>query len=314
MKNTRSIEIKVGIVSIVGIALLIIGVAIGKGFNVNTGQPEIKFLFPSSGGVETGAPVVVNGVDRGKVTSVENNEGNVIIKARIDNHDDFHTDVSAMITILEITGGKKIQIKPGTEGDFDPNTFIQGKTPPDIADLVVILGEVSSDAVSLIRNLDTALIAANELLADEKFISELKSTVTNINSATGKLDTFLDDNYYKLQNTIDDLAVISSELKGSVIRNEPKVSKLIDELDKTLISANDLINNTNFAVNDLKSVADDIKDITSSVKNGDGFVNKIIYDKEFSSTLDSTIIKLNELVNIIHEHGVNVNVRLGTRP
>jgi ABC-type transporter Mla subunit MlaD len=178
----------------------------------------------------------------------------------------------------------------------------------------MILGEVSSDAVSLIRNLDTTLEGANKLLNDDVFISDLKYTASNINNVTSKLNTFINDNYYQLEATINDLAIISKELRSSVIKNEPKVSKLINDIDNTIAEADNLIKNTNGAIDDLQLIAADIKHISNAVKQGDGFANKLIYDKKFASTLDSALIKIDELVKVINEYGINVNVRLGTRP
>lgn len=314
MKNNRSLEIKVGIVAFIGIALFVIGLSIGKGVNVNTGKPEITMHFPSSGGIVPAAPVVVNGVERGKVLKVKNENDKVTITAVLDYVDDFYADASAKITILEITGGKKIQINPGTSGKFNTSLPILGETPPDIADLVMILGNVSGDAVNLVKRLDTALIAVNVLLTDEKFINDIKVSMNNVNEITTNLDSFIDNNYSELELTIANLQELSNDLKNTVNNNEPKISKIIDDLDATLASADKLIYNANSAINDFDVVAKDLQDISKAIINNDGILNKLIYDQNFSAQLDSTMIKLSELLNIIHEHGVNVNLRIGTRP
>lgn len=314
MKNNRSAEIKVGIVTIIGIALLIIGISMGKSINVNTGEPQITFIFPNSGGIQQSAPVTVNGVERGKVTSIKNKNGKVEIIAKIDDTSDFHSDATAQILILEITGGKKIQINPGEEGKFDIEKPILGTTPPDIAELVAILGDVSDDAVNLVRRLDTALIAINLLLNDETFVDDVKKTASNASELTGNLNSLIDDNYADLELAIDNIRHLSSELKNIVDHNSPKLNKIIDDLDKTLASADKLLLNADTAVKDFRAIADDLNDITGAVKNKGGLVNKLIYDKDFSNKLDSTFARLSELLNMIHEHGVNVNVRIGTRP
>lgn len=314
MKNIKDIEIKVGIVTVIGIALFIIGLSLGKDVNVNTGKPVITFIFPHSGGIENGAPVLVNGVNRGKVFKVSNFNDSVEIKATVNNTDDLYADATAIISILEITGGKKIEIIPGKSGTFDFNKTVQGDTPPDIADLVRILGYVSGDAVSLIKRLDTALIAANLLLSDEKFMNDIKSTVSEASIAARNLNQLLDDNSNNLSNTISNLEDLSSSLKLSIDKNEPKVSKIINELDIAIVDAKDIINNANLALVDFNKITKDIQDMTSALRNDSGLINKLIYDESFSMKLDSTFIKLDELLNIIHEHGVNVNLRIGTRP
>ncbi|MFW5701927.1 MAG: MlaD family protein, partial [Bacteroidota bacterium] len=112
MKEQRKTEIKVGIVSILSLALLILGITLGKDFSVGVSQITITMEFPRSGGIAPSAPVVVNGVKRGAVSQVRNHNGNVRITAEIDDISDFRTDAAAMITTMEITGGKKIDISP----------------------------------------------------------------------------------------------------------------------------------------------------------------------------------------------------------
>src|ERR1043165_4308116 len=109
MITQRSTEVKVGIVSILAVALLIAGIMLGKGLGVGASH-VLTFRFPSSGGIDIGAPVTVNGVRRGTVTSVENANGAVVLKANVSNIDDLHADASAVISMLEITGGKKIEV------------------------------------------------------------------------------------------------------------------------------------------------------------------------------------------------------------
>lgn len=314
MKKTTNIEVKVGIVTVVGIALFIIGLTLGKGVNVNTGKPEISFIFPNSGGIENGAPVLVNGVERGKVYKVANSNDAVEIKAVIDRTDDLFADPTAIISILEITGGKKIEILPGKSGQFDISRPIQGQTPPDIADLVRILGNVSGDAVNLVKRLDTALIAANILLTDEDFIADIKTTVAEASIAAQNLNKLLDDNSNKITSAVNNLEYLSKQLVYSVDKNEPKVSNIISELDIAIVDAKKVLNNANLVLLDFNKVAQDIKELTNAIKNDSGLINKLIYDESLSKQLDSTFIKLDELLNIIHEHGVNVNLRLGTRP
>ena len=113
MKDTRSIEIKVGLVSILAVILFIIGITLGRGLYVSVNPVTVKIRFPNSGNIQISAPVFVNGVKRGAVASVRNDNGSVLVTADLDNVREFRRDVSARISILEITGGKKIEIFPG---------------------------------------------------------------------------------------------------------------------------------------------------------------------------------------------------------
>jgi hypothetical protein len=58
----------------------------------------------------------------------------------------------------------------------------------------------------------------------------------------------------------------------------------------------------------------DINDVVLEIKKGDGTIGRLIYDKNMGARLDSALTTLGSFVDAVSKHGVNVNVRLGTRP
>ncbi len=315
MNVSRNTEIKVGIVSLAALILLILGISMGKGLRFSAGESIIKLRFPASGGIQASSPVVVNGVDRGDVKSIENNNGSVLITASIDNIDDLREDAHARITILEITGGKKIEIFPGTSPNkLKEGSEIQGTTPPDLSELVALFGEVSGDAIGLVRRLDTIAAGVTYLLEDGKLADDIKVTVSNLKNVSANANTLLDDNYNNIQNSLNNLAIITQDLKIAIKNNEPKVSNIIAELENTIKDIKPIINKTDNAIANADKLILDLNSIASEVKDGEGFANKLIYDKKFAGTLDSALTDIYKFIKFIEEHGVNVNLRLGTRP
>lgn len=315
MNKSKKNEIKVGIVAVIGILVLILGITLGKGLNVSVSKQTVKFKFNNSGGITDGSPVVVNGVRRGMVTSIANHDGAVMISADLDFIDDLKSDATARITILEITGGKKIEINPGkASSNFDINKEIPGYATSDIADLVAQVGEVSTDLIKLVKNLDTLTTEANSIMADKKFAANLKNSVQNLSDVSTKLNTFLTDNYSTLQTTVKDIKVLMADLKSAVKKYDPELEKLLSKLDVTLQNVDILLANSNSTIIRAEDLVKDVNSVVLDVKNGNGLASRIIYDKNFASQLDSTLQQLSILVNTINNHGVNVNVRLGTRP
>lgn len=167
MNNQKKNELKVGLVSIAAIILLIIGITLGRGFSVSVSNQTIKFRFPNSGGIQLTSPVVINGVKRGSVSYIKNDKGSVLIEASIDDISDLHDDATAKITILEITGGKKIEINPGNASkNFDINKEIPGVTAADLSDLVTLGGEMVYDMKFLLKKLDTVSTTLTRMLRD----------------------------------------------------------------------------------------------------------------------------------------------------
>lgn len=312
--NQKNLELRVGIVAILGIVLLILGVSFGEGLNVSVSKQTVKFMFNNSSGIQAGSPVVVAGVRRGIISTVENVKEGVLITADLNYIDDIKSDASARITILEVTGGKKLELNPGISGKpFDINKCIPGMASADIADLVADLGKVSGSAASLILRLDTVMVAANNVL-DKNSTEKLKSTINDLSEISHNVNRLLKDNYGSLQTTFRDLKVIVADLKTGIKKYEPEVGVLISKLEVTLANADKLMNGLDKTVNNADALVNNVNGVVSDVKNGNGLVTRLIYDKALATQLDSTLNQLNILVNQINNHGINVNVRLGTRP
>lgn len=315
MTPQKKTELKVGIVSLLAIAILIIGITLGKGVNVSVSKQTVSFRFNNSGGITEGSPVVVNGVKRGFIKNVLNDKNSVLISAELDNVDDIKSDASAIITILEITGGKKIELRPGVSTQkFNLKNEIPGQATADIADLVAQLGTISGNAMSLVQNLDTLAIGINNMMANGKLADDMSTIANNTAELTANLNTLLKENYSILQSTIKNLNVFIADLKKTLDKQEPNIDKLVKQMDAALVNANGLLGKIEKTMEKADSAMDDVSNITNEVRSGSGLANRLIYDKELAVKMDSTINALSILVNKINDHGVNVNVRLGTRP
>lgn len=315
MKISKSTEIKVGLILFVGIALLVLGVILGKGLDLASGSKEVKFIFPNSGGLKLSDPIFVNGVKRGQVKSIENYQGAVLIVGSINSIEDLKSDVSAQILILEITGGKKIEINPGNSSSkFTTNQVIKGNTPPDLAELVATFGNASKEILGIVNKIDITLTALNSLLGDEAFIGNLKNIAHNVDLLVNDLKSILDKNQSNISSTLNDLKSISSDLKTFISNNKTDMNKIVKNLDTITTNTKPIIDKADTLVTSLSNLSSNLHKILDEIQNGKGAISKLIYDQNFAKKIDSTLMNLDTLVYSIRKHGVNVNVRLGTRP
>ncbi len=315
MKSDKSRELKVGLVSIVAMAILLAGISLGKGWLAGAGRTEVTIRFPRSAGLKESDPVVVNGVRRGTVREVVNDNGSVLVKAAIDNVNDFRKDVSAKIYILEVTGGKKVEIDPGTSPDhWQQGHEISGTTPADLSDLVALVGEMSGSLTKLVSRLDTLTGAANSILSDNRLAADLRATASNAADLTGALNSFLSANKSDIAATIRDLRGMTGSLKSMISKNEPGLSSIVEKLDRTLTDAGKIAGRADTTVASANKLIANLDEITRELRYGSGFATKALFDKNFAVKFDSTMADLSSLLSMIRSHGINVNVRLGTRP
>lgn len=313
MQENRSAEIKVGIVSVLALVLLIAGIILGKGFQIGKTTP-LQIKFPNSGGIQLTSPVLVNGVKRGTVSKIENRDGAVMITAEMENIDDLYSDASARISILEVTGGKKVEIFPGNSGQkLKADTEIPGITPPDIADLIAMSGGMVFKLTDLVNSLDTTLQSINSILADGEVGKNIRNTLAFTEAATSELQSLLKNNKENINLAARNLRDVSFDMKSLLQENQPKLSKLLDNVDIKMNELSGIMKKAEISLEDLATITSDVKSITSEIKDGKGLASKIIYDKQFAAKLDSTLKTINVFIRTLHKNGINANIRLGAR-
>ena len=311
----RKKEIRVGIVALLSLIVLIAGITIGKGLIVGVSQNTLSFTFPSSGGIEIGAPIFINGVKRGSVISTENINGGVAIAGSIDEISDLHPDAQAKISMLEITGGKKIDITPGiASGNLDISKPIAGTISADATELISLVGDLGADASVTVKRLDSVLAQANSLLSDGIVVKQLRNTIKNADELMITLNALMGDNKENMRNLIKDLGALAKDAKSAVNNNEPKLRSILTKLDSLAGSGQRLMAKTDTALAGVTDLTVETKDMMKDIKTNGSFINKLLYDKSTSKSIDTTLQRVNDLLLKIHEHGLNANIRLGTRP
>jgi phospholipid/cholesterol/gamma-HCH transport system substrate-binding protein len=315
MQSDKKKELIVGLVALAGVVMLVVGVMLGKSFSLSGEQKTVQFMFPSSGGIKPSSPVVINGVERGSVSTIANKNDSVLVTAKIDGIDDIHTDATARISILEITGGKKLEIFPGiSPKGISANQIIRGKTAADLGDLIADVGEVSGDLKRIVRGLDTLIINANGILGDTVLMGQLRTTVTNASEAMVRINDLVARNEGAINSSIANLSELSRELNTAVKEQKPNIEQIIADMKQVSEKAVTLIDKVDNSWDDVSKIAADVRKIIEDIQNNESLLNKLLYDKDLALRLDSVMYNLGSFVEKIDQHGINVNVRLGTRP
>lgn len=314
MDVSRSTEIRVGIVSVVSIAVLVVGIMLGKGISFSPTQKSIEVRLPTSGGIDAGSPVVVLGVRRGTVSEVRNVDGSVVVTATLDDISDLKSDAEGVVSILEITGGKKLEIMPGTAATaLDAGSEIKGRVAADIGTLVGVLGDAGGDITGLIRRLDTISMAANDLLRDGSVVANIKTMANDGALALTDLRVFMQTNKGTLTSTVQDLKALTAELRESVHRNEPGVSRIIARAESVVSKLETTLTKADGALSNVDTLATRVNGMVNDIRTNKSFLNALLYDEKLFGKLDSTLVSVQRVLKDIKISGVNVNVGLGHR-
>ena len=112
MKDQRKTEIRVGITIVVGLLIFIWILGWAKNFSLNPSENYLNIKFNNASGLEIGDDVTVNGVRKGNVEDIKVEGQSVIVKISLDNDVNLKEDAKFGISMLDLMGGKKVEISP----------------------------------------------------------------------------------------------------------------------------------------------------------------------------------------------------------
>ncbi|MDR0928051.1 MAG: MlaD family protein [Ignavibacteria bacterium] len=310
-KNTAN-EIKVGIVALTALLLLVGIIAYMKGISMSDKDVSVLFVFDNSLGLTAGSPVVVNGVKRGEVTDIWNADGQVYVRTTLGSVSDIKADATAAITILELTGGKKVELIPGnSDVAYNPSNTIRGLHSSDLQTLVHTIGDLESNLISIVQRLDTVLTVATSALADTNLFKDIRSIVSNTTEATSDLKDILHSNKDGINATLRDMEVIMKDLRVAISDNKPEVEHILHNVDSLTERLKYVLARTDTTFTSANSILKNIDSVVKDVQgNNGGTISKLLYDKEFSKKLDSLMMTIDELAKQINDKGIKARLRL----
>ncbi|GBD89576.1 mce related protein [bacterium BMS3Abin04] len=301
MKNQKKTEIKVGITVVVGVLVFLWIFGWAKNYNINSNRKEMTIEFNSVAGLEVGDAATINGVRKGFVDDIEVKGNKVIVKVNLDNDVKLMKDATFSILMLDLMGGKKIEINPGISNTpIDFAQVQQGKFSGDISTAMAALSSVQEDLVSVIKEVKISLKNMNGLFANSTFTDEIQTSVKNLNDLTSKLNIVLTENRDNLKSLIEQGENVSRNVNEMLKDNR-------DAIKETLRNAQNVVANTDTLVKRINS-------FTAETKGQNNNLGKLLYDKNLMTKLNKSMEQINELTKILVKQlkgdGVNVDANI----
>lgn len=254
MKKYFTKEVVIGICVIAAIVILVIGIDYLKGINVFKPANFYYAQYENVMGLETAAPVTIEGYKIGQVREIifnYENPGKIDVLLSLNKNLKVPVDSKAVIgsTLLS---GSYIEIKLGKSQEM---IEVGGQIPTEIVpDLMTSLGDQVMPAVSsILPKVDSLLLSLNRLASDEALLASLKNmeTITkNIDHATSRLDVMMSSQVpgilgnvngvaLNLDTITNDLMVLSAQLKQLPINS---TMDNVNELTANLMHFSDQLN------------------------------------------------------------------------
>jgi len=288
MKNQKKAELKVGITVIVALIIFLWILGWAKNFSFNSNEKQLSIKFQNVAGLVVGDLVSVQGIKKGYVNSLKTENNSVIVDVILSENVNLKKDAQFSIMMVDLMGGKKIEINPGiSTSEMDYTQIQQGYFLGDISTAMATLGSVQNDLVAVIGEVKVTLISVNKLLSDSEFTDNLQSSVASLNLLIKKTDNILSQN----SNSISELIKNSNEF---VSNSNQFILENKDEINTSFSNINQLVKSTDSLVIKLNS-------FFVEVENKDNNLGKLLYDKELVDNLSFTLKKLKELSDTINK-------------
>jgi phospholipid/cholesterol/gamma-HCH transport system substrate-binding protein len=315
-EDHMSKEIKIGIITILAIAVAIWGFQYMKGKNILGKVQSFKTTYQNIEGLKMAAPVEINGYVVGSVSKIELNPEDVksmIISFDVQGEWKLPQNTVAVLAAdNSLVGSKKI-ILNYQEACTD-NCAVSGSylAPGERGMLEAMLGvdEIKSymstlrtEAGPIIDTLIYKLTDADAQNSISQTMVNMEKSMKNLASMTANMDALLKHSYGNLNKTIDNMAVVTTSLANAnndiegLVTNLATISKqLVDaDLGTTLSKTGETFDNTNALLEELKITAEKangslntMTDLLAKVENGDGTVAKLLNDPEIYNNLENT--------------------------
>jgi len=247
---SKSQKIRLGVFIIVALIFLfiLIGIIVGSKLFDKKDIYFIAYKDQSVSGMNVGSAVQYHGIRIGRIEELNIDKDDVttvIVEISVKAGTPIKTDVKAVMAAVGITGLKQIELVGGDprEENLKPGSYIQaGESTLDI--ITDKAQDIAAKVDEILRNI------ANTF--DERTQQNIQEAVANTNNSLKNLDLILDDNREGLNESIQNIARISSELANLL----STINDVTEQLD--LDQFNMTVSNINQSVSDLTSAFNNI--------------------------------------------------------
>ena len=301
MKNERRTEIKVGLTVIAGLIILLWIFGWAKNFSLTSNSTIIKVRFNNVSGLEIGDQVTVNGMRKGFVQDMHVEKNSVLVELSIEKDIELKQDATFAVSMLDLMGGKKVEVFPGNSSEsLDQTKIANGIFYSDIPSAMSLFGSVQDDLVTVLKDVKISLSSLNKIVSDDKFNSDVKRSLSNMVLLTDKLNIILTENRNDIKTLTSNAAELSDKTNKILTENSENINSLFTDLKSLVKKSEELVV--------------DLNTLTSETINQENNLGKILYDKQILEKLNKTLEQVNELTSLLIDQlkndGINVDANI----
>lgn len=309
-----STEAKVGLFVLIGLLILaFMSLKVGRmQFGRQRGY-KVHAIFDSASGLKLNVPVEIAGVEVGRVTAVELEDGKARVTLRIRRDVKLGEDARAIIRSKGVLGDRYVELEPGTPSAprlEEGGRIVRTTSPPNMDQLLARLGEIGEDISKVTDTLSQVLGGEEGASALRQILQNTRTLSENLNRSVAQNMAHFDEIMANLDSFSGDLREISGanrENINAIIANMRRtseqlqvaiaaVSELAQKINRGEGTLGRLVNDPEAAEN-LNATLASLRGISERIDRGEGSLGKLVNDEETVDSLNEALGGLNRFLN-----------------
>lgn len=288
-------ETKIGILTVVAVALLIVGFNFLKGHNLFDKSRKLYAVFHSVNGLALSNPVIINGLQIGSVFQMKEQNANldsVIVTINLTKEVNIPANSIAFIN-KDLLGTASITIEQGkgtTALVHNGDTLNTQVTTGIIEDVKASLKPALNNVNGTLKSLDSLIEVVGGVF-DPSTKGNFQRIIANLTASSMSLQSLLNAQTGMLAKTLHNVSDITGNLAGQNEHINTTIGNLESATSKlAAVNIQQTLTNLDSTVSELHSVV-------AKVNSPNGSVGLLLNDKKLYNNLENTTRSLNILMD-----------------
>lgn len=298
--SRKNIELRVGLVVIAAIIILVATIIWIQGYRFGRNNYRVFVIFTEVGSLAKGDPVMVSGINKGKVQNLALTEDGVKVELTLSDEVILKEDASITVKNIGLMGERFLAVSPGhSPTRLNLTIPIRGSYDTGIPEVMGMMGEMITELRNLVYSLK------NSIASDEN-LDKFSRTIGNFEELSLSLNNYVKRNNNKLDETAENFLKASAELRRLATTNAVKIDSAVQRVDNSTKKLEKL-------TDDFADVAETAREFATKLENGNGTIQMLVDDRRLYDDLRRTADNIDALISDIRTNPkkyINFTVRL----
>jgi phospholipid/cholesterol/gamma-HCH transport system substrate-binding protein len=301
-------ETKIGALTAIAIAVLILGFNFLKGKDILEHSRKIYAVFKNVEGMDVSNAVRINGLQIGSVSDINEADKDISgIVVTINLKKDVNIPKNSVAVINSgLISSSSIIITKG-----DATEYLNNRDTIATQNKLNLVSQVEKNINPIVAKLNGTLESLDSLVEvvgsmfDPKTKNNFSAILAHLAVSSASLQYLLNERTGALAQTLNNV----DSFTGNLAKNNDHINKTLDNLQKTA----EQLSNAKFGetVQSIQSAMNELKEAISKMNSTNGSLGLLLNDKKLYQNLESTSRSLNTLLDDLRLHPkryVNISV------